>query len=190
MRSLRTGVGWMQSRSLLKRMGLVGVLCATAAPGFAQAQSGQPAAPDAVVTRPATTTINGDTGRWLVATGEVLPAKQWSLSAYRVSFDRDQGFTDVSDWPVTFGIGAGDRAEIFGTWTLVRRIDRDVRPLFVSTEPVAGGVVNEHPFVRQGWSDNQLGDLWLGAKINLTSQWRQQPAAVALRGMVKIPNAK
>ena len=41
------------------------------------------------------------------------------------------------------------------------------------------GVVNEHPFVRQGWSDNQLGDLWLGAKINLTSQWRQQPAAFA-----------
>ena len=143
-----------------------------------------------VVTRPATTTINGDTGLWFVPTGEVLPAKKWSLSAYRVNFDRDQGFTDVSDWPLTFGIGAGDRAEIFGAWTLVRRIDRDVRPLFVSTEPVAGGVVNEHPFVRQGWSDNQLGDLWLGAKINLTSQWRQQPAAFALRGMIKVPTAK
>ena len=128
----------------------------------------QPTTSDEVVTRPATTTINGDTGLWFVPTGEVLPAKKWSLSAYRVNFDRDQGFTDVSDWPLTFGIGAGDRAEIFGAWTLVRRIDRDVRPLFVSTEPVAGGVVNEHPFVRQGWSDNQLGDLWLGAKINLT----------------------
>jgi len=125
-----------------------------------------------------------------VPTGEVLPAKKWSLSAYRVNFDRDQGFTDVSDWPLTFGIGAGDRAEIFGAWTVVRRIDRDVRPLFVSTEPIAGGVVNEHPFVRQGWSDNQLGDLWLGAKINLTSQWRQQPAAFALRGMIKVPTAK
>ena len=123
-------------------------------------------------------------------TGEVLPAKKWSLSAYRVNFDRDQGFTDVSDWPLTFGFGAGDRAEIFGAWTLVRRIDRDVRPLFVATEPVAGGVVNEHPFVRQGWSDNQLGDLWLGAKVNLTSQWRQQPAAFALRGMLKVPTAK
>ena len=72
----------------------------------------------------------------------------------------------------------------------MRRIDRDVRPLFVSTQPVAGGLVNEYPFVRQGWSDNQLGDLWLGAKINLTSQWRQQPAAFAVRGMIKLPTAK
>ena len=182
----------MQTRTLFKMMGLVGVLSASAAPAFAQAQSqsGQSAAPEAVVTRPATTTINGDTGLWFLPTGEVLPAKKWSLSAYRVNFDRDQGFTDVSDWPVTFGIGAGDRAEIFGAWTVVRRIDRDVRPLFVSTEPIAGGVVNEHPFVRQGWSDKQLGDLWLGAKINLTSQWRQQPAAFALRGMIKVPTAK
>ena len=44
----------------------------------------------------------------------------------------------VTDWPVTFAFGAADRAEIFGAWTVVRRIDRDVRPLFVSTEPVAG----------------------------------------------------
>jgi len=143
-----------------------------------------------IETRPATTTVSGDTGLWFVPTGEVLPAKKWSLSAYRVNFDRDQGFTDISDWPVTFGFGAGDRAEIFGAWTLVRRIDRDVRPLFVSTNSVAGGLVNEYPFVRQGWSDNQLGDLWLGAKVNLTSQWRQQPAAFALRGMIKLPTAK
>ena len=50
---------------------------------------------------------------------------------------------------MTFGFGVGDRAEIFGAWTLVRRIDRDVRPLFVPTQPEAGGVVNEYPFVRQ-----------------------------------------
>ena len=156
----------------------------------AQQPTTQPPMSGDVDTRPATTTINGDTGLWFVPTGEVLPAKKWSLSAYRVNFDRDQGFTDVSDWPLTFGIGAGDRAEIFGAWTLVRRIDRDVRPVFVATQPIAGGVVNEHPFVRQGWSDNQLGDLWLGAKVNLSSQWRQQPAAFGLRGMIKVPTAK
>ena len=70
-------------------------------------------------TRPATTTFEGDTGLWFVPTGEVLPAKKWSLSAYRVNFDRDQGFTDVSNWPVTFGVGLGDRAELFGAWTVV-----------------------------------------------------------------------
>ena len=90
------------------------------------------------------------------------------MSAYRVNFDYDQGFTDVSNWPVTFGFGSADRAEIFGAWTLVRRIDRDVRPIFVPSQPRAGGLVNDYPFVRQGWSDNQLGDLWLGGKVNLT----------------------
>ena len=152
--------------------------------------STQPTTSSDTDTRPATTTVNGDTGLWFVPTGEIVPAKKWSLSAYRVNFDRNQGFTDVSDWPVTFAFGVADRAEIFGAWTLVRRVDRDVRPLFVSTEPVAGGLVNELPFVRQGWSDNQLGDLWVGGKVNLTSQWRQQPLAFAVRGMVKIPTAK
>ena len=184
----------MQSRSILRFLGSACALWAIAAPVLAQTPSGQPAAPatttEVTETRPATTTTSGDTGLWFVPTAEVLPAKRWSLSAYRVNFDRDQGFTDVSDWPLTLGVGLGDRAELFGAFTLVRRIDRDLRPLFVPTEPLAGGVVNEHPFVRQGWSDNQLGDLWLGAKVNLTSQWRQQPAAVALRGMLKLPTAK
>src|SRR3954465_2552715 len=181
---------------VLRTITLTTVFCAAGTSAFAQTppsgQGGQTTPPPSttVDTRPATTTVNGDTGLWFVPTGEILPAKKWSLSAYRVNFDRDQGFTDVSDWPVTFGVGLADRAEIFGAWTLVRRIDRDVRPLFVSTEPVAGGLVNEHPFVRQGWSGNQLGDLWLGGKVNLSSQWRQQPLAFAVRGMFKIPTAK
>jgi outer membrane protein OmpA-like peptidoglycan-associated protein len=191
----------MQIR-FLRTLGFIVLLSVVAASAFAQSTAtGQTATGQAAQTspqpatsttdsRPATTTKDGDTGLWFVPTGEILPAKKYSISAYRVNFDRDQGFTDVSDWPVTFAFGAADRAEIFGAWTLVRRVDRDVRPLFVSTEPVAGGLVNELPFVRQGWSDNQLGDLWLGAKVNLTSQWRQQPLAFAVRGMFKIPTAK
>jgi len=64
-----------------------------------------------VQTRPATTTFMGDTGLWYVPTGEVLPKKRWSISAYRVNFDDNQGFTDVSNWPLTFGFGVGDHAE-------------------------------------------------------------------------------
>jgi hypothetical protein len=132
----------------------------------------------------------GDTGLWFVPTGEVLPARQWSFSLYRVNFDYQQGFSDVSDWPITFGVGLGDRAEIFGAWSVVRRIDRDVRPIFIPTQPDAGGNANEYPFVRLGWSDNQLGDLWVGAKVNLMSQWRENPGAFAIRGMLKLPTAK
>ena len=88
---------------------------------------------------------------------------------------------------MTFGVGVGDRAEIFGSWVLVNRIDRDIRPLFLASIPSAGGFVPQNPLMRETWSGNQLGDFWLGAKWNLTSQWRQQPAAFALRGLVKLP---
>ena len=147
----------------------------------------QPATAMTVETRPATTTFRGDTGLWFVPTGEVLPAGRWSVSAYRVNFDFNEGFTDVSNWPVTLGYGLGDRAEIFGAFDVIRRIDRDVRPVFTSTQ--GGGMANEYPFANDGWSGNRLGDLWLGAKVNLTSQWRQQPAAFALRGLIKVPTA-
>src|ERR1051325_2704842 len=76
--------------------------------------------PGGVTTRPATTTFRGDTGLWYVPAGEVLPRKKWSFSAYRVNFDDNQGFTDVSNWPVTFAIGVADRAEIFGSWEIGR----------------------------------------------------------------------
>src|SRR5918993_3088262 len=142
---------------------------------------------DTVETRPATTTFMGDTGLWYVPTGEVLPRKKWSMSAYRVNFDDNQGFSDISNWPLTFAFGVADRAEIFGSWVLVSRIDRDIRPLFLSSIPRAGGLVPQHPLMNDTWNGNNLGDLWLGAKVNLTSQWRQQPAAFGLRGMVKIP---
>jgi outer membrane protein OmpA-like peptidoglycan-associated protein len=163
--------------------------------GAIPAAGQEPATPPQSIppeTRPATTTSSGDTGLWFVPTGEVLPARTWSISAQRVNVDYEQGFTDVSDVPVTFGIGIADRAEIFGAWTLLRRIDRDVRPLFFPTFDgiSGGGVVNEYPFNSRGWSGNQLGDLWLGTKVNLSSQYRHSPAALGIRALVKIPTAK
>jgi hypothetical protein len=148
--------------------------------------SSSPASTD-VETRPATTTFMGDTGLWYVPTGEVLPRKRWSMSAYRVNFDDNQGFSDISNWPLTFAVGAGAHAEIFGSWVLVSRVDRDIRPLFLSSVPQAGGVVPQNPLMADTWSGNKLGDLWLGVKWNLMSQWQQKPAAFALRPMIKIP---
>lgn len=143
-------------------------------------------------TRPATTTFNGDTGLWFVPTGEVLPARKWSFSLYRVNVDYEQGFTDVSNWPLTFGVGIADRFELFGAWSVVNRIDRDVRPLFFSAlgSIRIGGVVNEYPFVRDAWTGNQVGDFWLGVKGVLTSQYRQdRPVSIAARALVKLPTA-
>ena len=178
-----------------KWIGVAAIVCATATPALAQspAQPAQGAAPvqePPADTRPATTTVTGDTGLWFVPTGEVLSARKWSFSAYRVNFDYEQGFTDVSSFPITFGIGLADRVELFGAWSVVTRIDRDARPLFFPTaEGAGGGIANEYPLVSSGWTGNQIGDFWLGAKFNLASEYTQSPAAVALRALVKLPTA-
>src|SRR5579872_510056 len=124
-----------------------------------------------VTTRPATTTFLGDTGLWYVPTGEVLPRKKWSFSAYRVSFNDNQGFSNVANWPITFAAGIADRAEIFASIVAVSRVDRDIRPLFVPTIPGAGGVVPQNPLMADTWSGNQFGDVWIGAKVNLLSEY-------------------
>ena len=138
-------------------------------------------------TRPATTTTMGDTGLWFVPTGEVLPAGRWSFSLYRVNFDYTEGFTDVSNWPITFGVGLKNRAELFAAIQAVRRLDRDARPIFFNNQ--GGGVANEYPLMRDAWSGNQFGDVWIGAKINLASQFDQKPVAFGIRGMLKLPTA-
>ena len=132
----------------------------------------------------------GDTGLWYVPTGEVLPDKRWSGSAYRVNFDDNQGFTDVSNWPVTFG----DRAQGPGGDLRVVRggePDRPGHPAAVHADGVVGGGGGRGAAESAGAAgverEQQLGDFWVGAKVNLTSQWRQQPVALAVRGMVKLP---
>jgi len=145
--------------------------------------------------RPATTTFFGDTGLWFVPTGEILPTGRWSVSGYRAGFNFEQGFSNVAHIAATFGVGVRDRLELFGSWRLDTRIDRDVRPLFAApcptclqvTDPTVGGVLNEHPYVRQQWIGDNLGDLFVGAKVNLLSEHRQAPVAFAVRGMVKLP---
>jgi outer membrane protein OmpA-like peptidoglycan-associated protein len=152
--------------------------------GNAQAQA--PAGMEETV-RPATTTIYGDTGLWFVPTGEVLRDGTWSASGYRVNWDVRQGFTDISHFEGTFAFGVKDRAEIFGAVRFVTRIDRDTRPIFGFGGDRYGGVDNNYPFVREGWIGNDFGDTFLGAKINLLSESRQSPVALAIRGMVKVP---
>jgi outer membrane protein OmpA-like peptidoglycan-associated protein len=172
------------------------VLCGTLLiASTASAQTPHPTPPATTESRPATTTFLGDTGLWYVPTAEILPARKWSLSAYRVNFDDTQGFTDVSNWPVTVAFGVRDRVELFGSFVVVNRIDRDVRPLFLASASSpqlganrqAGGFVPQNPLARAAWSGNNVGDLWVGAKFNLASQWRQQPAAFAIRALVKAP---
>ncbi len=159
----------------------------TAGTGAATAASTtQPDASLAIETRRATTTFQGDTGLWFVPLGEVLPRGRWSASAYYTNFDRQEGFTDISFVPVTFGFGVGGRAEIFAALSTVARVDRDIRPIFIPGNE-AGGPANDYPRVRQGWSGTTFGDVLVGGKVNLLSEADQAPLAMALRAMAKLP---
>ncbi len=146
---------------------------------------GQAPPPAPVETRPAVTTIFGDTGLWFVPTGEILPKRGWSVSGYRVNFDREEGFSDISHLTATFGYGVSDRAELFVGWRVDTRVRRAVRPLFSSTLDTAGAVQRDVPLVYQRWSGDNAGDSMIGIKINLASEHRQQPAAFAIRAVLQ-----
>jgi peptidoglycan-associated lipoprotein len=174
----------------MRRVFLMMVLAGAVAssPVWAQGGAGQ-AQDEARPVRAATATYWGDTGLWFVPTAEVVRPRGWSFSVYRTEFDFKQGLTDVSDWPVTLAVGAGPRTEIFGALRAVTRIDRDTRPLFQPATTADAGLINDRPFVREQWSGNDLGDLYLGTKVNLMSEGVRQPLAMALRGTVKLPTA-
>ncbi len=140
--------------------------------------------------RPATTTPQGDTGLWFVPTAEILPAQ--ALVRERVSrqlrspaglHGRVELARDVRVWPQGPGrvVRMRGRSCAASTATCGRSSARPTRN--------AGGLVNEYPFVSGGWSGNQLGDLWLGGKFNLMSEWTQKPVALAVRTMFKMPTA-
>src|SRR4029453_11057336 len=67
------------------------------------------------------------------------------------------------------------------------RIDRDVRPIFIPGNTEFGSFVDRYPRVNQVWTGDHVGDWYVGGKINLLSEYRQNRAAVAVRGIVKLP---
>jgi len=151
-----------------------------------------PAAAPASETRSAKTTANGDTGLFFVPTAEVLPAKKFSFSLYRTNFDDGQGFSDMSNFPVTLGVGIGGHVEAYGAYNVITRIDRRARPMFFTSTSAetstgtGGGILPNYPLDRSQWISTN-GDLSLGVKINITSEADKKPVAFAIRGGVKIP---
>ena len=172
----------LEGGSLMKRFLAPAVLASCFSFLFAVAATAQDSE-----TRPTNTTWLGDTGLWFVPTGEILPDGKWSVSGYRANIDYEQGLSDVSHFVGTFGVGINDRVEIFGSVRADTRIRRVARPLFDSESPDHGGVLNDYPNVTDFWNGNNFGDVVIGAKFNITSEHRLQPAALALRTAVKVP---
>ena len=137
--------------------------------------------------RPALPSYRGDTGLWFVPTAEVLPSGRWSGSLFRANFDRRQGLTDISEIGLTAAFGIGDHFELFGSWRITR-LDRDVIPTFVPDEGTFGGVSQEFPYLRRGWSDTLGGPFVAGLKWGLLAQGRGDAMSFAPRVMVKFPS--
>ena len=142
---------------------------------------------EAKTTRRAGATFLGDTGLWFVPTAEILPHGKFSGSAQRANFDRQEGITDIEHNPATFAVGVADRVELFGSFRVLTRVDRDARPLFNASNPTLGGPAHQVPLANAQYTGNKIGDLVLGGKINLVSEANLHPVAFALRGLVKIP---
>lgn len=130
--------------------------------------------------RPAGSTVVGDTGIWWTSMGETLPKGKWSGGIELVNFDRSEGFSDITDIGGMFAFGATDRVEIFGAFG-GRRIDADLVPIARNGQP-------QDYLITKGWSTG-IGDAWLGAKFNITSQSASNGYATALRVMAKLPAA-
>jgi outer membrane protein OmpA-like peptidoglycan-associated protein len=165
----------------------IGACLLSAATGAAQTQATSQASAEPDGTRPATTTFLGDSGLWFVPTAEVLARGAWSVSAYRRGTNYVQGFTNVGDFAGTFAFGLAGRAEVFGSFLFDTRIDRDLRPIFSFNDSEVGGVIDRYPRVDRGWSGDNIGDFYLGAKVNFWSEADENPAALAVRATVKTP---
>ena len=113
--------------------------------------------------------------------------RQFAVAGDYNVVNREQGFSAIQTISGTFAVGLRDRVEIFGAFEAQRRIDRDVRPLFRAVTPAVSGPLNDFPLAGAPFTGDQVGDLILGAKFNLLSQSRNDAAAVAVRGLVKLP---
>jgi outer membrane protein OmpA-like peptidoglycan-associated protein len=131
-------------------------------------------------TRPAASSISGDTGIWFTSLGETLPKGKWGVGIQLVNADRSEGFSDITDIGPMFAFGVTDRIELFGTVSY-RRIDADLVPVARNGQP-------QDYLIQKGWSTG-IGDAWLGAKFNITSQASGNGVATAIRVMAKLPAA-
>ena len=86
------------------------------------------------------TSTVGDVGLWFVPLADTNGRGQWRGSAARTSRNTVQGHLNVADFTAAVSYGLGDRVDVFVSWDAVARVDRDVRPLYISSDPERGGV--------------------------------------------------
>ena len=139
-------------------------------------------------TRPGLPTFFGDTGLWFVPTADTLVRHKASVQLFRANWDERQGLTDVNNIGLTAAFGLSDRVEVFGSWKVVR-LRRGVRePVFSPADPVFGGVDQNFPYIRRGFSKTLGGTPVIGAKWSIISESRNSGMSLAIRPVFEFPS--
>jgi outer membrane protein OmpA-like peptidoglycan-associated protein len=135
--------------------------------------------------RPATPSYEGDTGLFHLSSAYTLPKGSAAVSLFRDNLDRDPKDIDASIHGISFGFGATERLEVFGSIGLQTRIDVDAlsQAGFVNEFPLAG-TQSSSP----GWQSG-VGDVRIGAKFKLLDDYLGDGVGLALKGHAKLPTA-
>jgi len=157
---------------------------------------------------PATT---GTLGLFTVESGETLPAKGFSFSAYANKFSRAPGSVSVLGLGWSFAVGVADRVSLYVQMEPHRHVHigkpsqlsldtpssgafqpfghtfyRSLVPCSPPSVPCrAPGYVEEFPFAFA--NGGGIGDITAGIKFNLLSEQRGNPFSLSLRNEFNIP---
>ena len=86
--------------------------------------------------------------------------------------------------------GSRDRAEIFTSFLFDTRIDRDVRPIFVPTTRSSAASSDRYPRVNRVWTGDNVGDWYVGGKMNFLSEAEQDPAGARAARRAEDPDRR
>jgi outer membrane protein OmpA-like peptidoglycan-associated protein len=138
-------------------------------------------------TVPASATRWGDTGYFDVFSAYTLMQGKISVAGFRDNIDRDIFNLDVSNLAGTIAVGATDKLEIFGRIEVQKRIHSEgIGDALIAIFPPP--FYNDEPRVDKRWSTG-FGDVWLGGKYNILSEYDEAPVGLGVRGFVKFATA-
>jgi hypothetical protein len=129
----------------------------------------------------------GDTGFFDVFSAYTLLKGKVSVAGFRDNIDRSPFSLDISNFAGTVAVGATDKLEIFGRIDVQRRIRAEtIGDALIAVFPPPH--YNDEPRVSKRWSSG-FGDVWLGAKYNIMSEYDEAAAGLGVRGFVKLASA-
>ncbi|RPI25817.1 MAG: hypothetical protein EHM61_13385 [Acidobacteria bacterium] len=141
-----------------------------------------------------TPTHKGSTGLFNLFTADTLRQGEWSIGLNSLRFHREPGDISFTLFPASFTLGVHDRVEIFTSFEAYKQVHAE--QLMVNKIQPNGPMVparlasgiqawyNDAPFMDVGYGDS-FGDLWAGLKINIMSERRGSPFALAIQPIAR-----